>query len=104
MDSIGLQVGLLLALLFLLERLASARGWAGFWLGGVPVLTWVVVTAMALWCEAVIAFVVVHLLYFVLGTDVATAGFVITAVLLIATPVVIALALRRGTQRPSLHN
>jgi hypothetical protein len=101
MDSIGVQVGVLLVFLLLLERLATARGWVGLSAAGVPVVTWIVVTAMALWCEAVLAFVLVHLSLFTLGTDVAGIGLILTMVMLIATPVVTAVIVRRATHRAS---
>jgi len=104
MDSVGVQVGLLLAVLVLLERLAAARGWGGLTAAGVPVLTWLVFTAMALWIEATLAFVVVHGLLFVLGTDVAGIGLLITAVALVATPFATAYVIRRATRHtPTQH-
>jgi hypothetical protein len=98
MDSIGVQVGLLLAVLLLLERLATARGWGGLSAAGVPVITWLVVTAMAMWCEATLAFVAVHGLLFTLGTDVAGVGLIVTGLVLIATPFVTAHLIRRATR------
>ena len=99
MDSVGVQVGLLLALLLLLERLASARGWGGMSAAGFPVFTWLVVTAMALWCEATLAFVAVHGLLFALGTDVAGIALVATALALVATPFATAYLIRRATRQ-----
>jgi hypothetical protein len=61
------------------------------------VLTWLVFTAMALWIEAILAFVAVHALLFVLGTDVAGIGLLVTAVLIVATPFVTAYVIRRAT-------
>jgi hypothetical protein len=61
-------------------------------------LTWLVVTAMALWCEATLAFVAVHGLLFVLGTDVAGIGLIVTAAVLVATPFVTAYLIRRATR------
>jgi hypothetical protein len=101
MDSIGVQVGVLLVVLLLLERLASARGWVSLSAAGVPVLTWVVLTAMALWCEGVLAFVLVHASLFTLGTEAAGIGLVLSGALLVATPIVIALLVRRATRRGS---
>ena len=101
MDSIGVQVGVLLVVLLLLERLASARGWVNLSAAGVPVLTWLVVTALGLWCEAVLAFVLVHVSLFTLGTEAAGIGLVLTAALLIATPIATALLVRRATRRAS---
>ena len=97
MDSVGVQVGLLLALLLLIERLASARGWGGLSASGFPVFTWLVVTAMALWCEATLAFVAVHGLLFILGTDVAGIALLVTGLALVATPFVTAFLIRRAT-------
>ena len=101
MDSIGVQVGVLLVVLLLLERLASARGWVSLSAAGVPVLTWFVLTAMVLWCEGVLAFVLVHASLFTLGTEAAGIGLVLTAVILVATPIVTALVVRRATRRGS---
>lgn len=103
MDSIALQVGLLLAVLFLLERLASARGWTGLSIAGVPVLTWVTLTAMAVWIEAVVAFVGVHLLLFAFGTGAASVGLAVTALVLVGTPFGTAIALRRGAGHRTLQ-
>ncbi len=101
MDSIGVQVGVLLVVLLLLERLASARGWFTLSAAGVPLLTWLIVTAMALWCEAVLAFVLVHASLFTLGTEAAGIGLVLSGALLVATPIVTALLVRRATRRAS---
>ena len=76
-----------------------ARGWGGLSAAGVPVLTWLVFTAMALWCEAALAFVAVHALLFALGTDVAGVGLILTGVVLVATPFVTAYLVRRATRR-----
>lgn len=99
MESIGVQVGLLLVVLLLLERLATARGWGGLSAAGLPLLTWLVFTAMALWCEAILAFVAVHALLFALGTDVAGLALILTGLVLAATPFATALLIRRGTRR-----
>lgn len=104
MDSVGVQVGLLLAVLLLLERLATARGWGGLSTAGVPVLTWLVFTAMALWCEATLAFVAVHGLLFVLGTDVAGVGLIVTGLVLVATPFVTAYLIRRATRQTTAQH
>lgn len=101
MDSIGVQVGVLLVVLLLLERLASARGWVTLSAAGVPLLTWLVLTAMALWCEAVLAFVLVHASLFTLGTEAAGIGLVLSGVLLVVTPIATALIVRRATPRAS---
>jgi len=98
MDSVGVQVGLLLAVLLLLERLATSRGWGGLSAAGVPVLTWLVFTAMALWCEATLAFVAVHGLLFALGTDAAGVGLILTGLVLLATPFATAYLIRRATR------
>lgn len=103
MDSIALQVGLLLAVLFLAERLANARGWTGVSIGGIPLLTWATLTAMAIWVEGVIAFVVLHLLLFAFGTGAAWAGLVVTGIVLAGTPVATALLLRRGAGNPTIR-
>ena len=102
MDSIGVQVGVLLVVLLLLERLAAARGWVSLSAAGVPVLTWLVLTAMTLWCEAVLAFVLVHASLFALGTEAAGVGLVLTAALLVATPIATAVLVRRATRRASV--
>lgn len=104
MDSVGVQVGLLLALLFLLERLAAARGWGGVSAAGIPILTWLIVTAVALWCEAMLAFVAVHGLLFLLGTDVAGVGLILTTVALVATPFVTAYVIRRASHRAPVQH
>jgi hypothetical protein len=45
MDSVGVQVGLLLAVLVLLERLAAARGWGGLSAAGIGLLVTAAVIA-----------------------------------------------------------
>jgi hypothetical protein len=95
MESIGVQVGVALAVLLLLERLANAAGWRGVHVGGLPVVSWLVITAMALWLEAVAAFVLVHGLLFAFGAGVAGAALVLVGMLLIATPFVTAALLHR---------
>lgn len=95
MESIGVQVGVALAVLLLLERLATVAGWRGIHLAGLPIVSWLAMTAMALWLEAVAAFVIVHGLLFAFGTGVAGAGLVLIGVVLIATPLVTAALLRR---------
>ena len=99
MDSIGVQVGLLLAVLLLVERLATARGWGGLSAAGVPVFTWLVFTAVVLWCEAVLAFVAVHAVLFLLGTDAARVAAILTGLGLVVTPFVTAFLVRRHTSR-----
>ncbi len=103
MDSIGVQVGILLAVLLLLERLATARGWVGLSAAGLPVVTWLVLTAAALWCGAVLAFVAVHALLFTLGTDAAGVGLVLAALVLASTPFLTARPVRHATHGPSVH-
>jgi hypothetical protein len=104
MDSVGVQVGLLLAVLLLVERLATARGWGGLSAAGIPVLTWLVFTAVALWCEATLAFVAVHALLFALGTDVAGIGLILTGLALVATPFVTAFLVRRATRHTPIRH
>jgi hypothetical protein len=101
MDSIGVQVGVLLVVLLLLERLASARGWFSLSAAGVPLLTWLIVTALALWCEAVLAFVLIHASLFTLGTEAAGIGLALTTAFLVATPIATAFVVRRATRRAS---
>ena len=103
MDSTALQVGLLLLVLFLVERLASARGWAGVSAAGVPLVTWLVVSALAVWCEAVLAFVILHVLLFTLGSGIASAGLALAALLLAGTPIATWYLLRRRARQRALR-
>ena len=104
MESIGVQVGVGLAVLLLLERLAVAAGWRGLQVAGLPVVTWLAVTAMVVWLEAVLAFVLVHGLLFVFGTDVAMAGLVAAGLVLLATPFVTAAVLRGRARESSVRH
>ena len=100
MDNIGVQVGVLLAVLLLVERLVAARRRDGR--GGLaPVLTWLVLTAVLLWCGALLAFAAVHALLFTLGPDAATAGAVVCGAALIAIPFVLAVIIRRNMRHVS---
>ncbi len=100
MESIGVQVGVLLAVLLLVERLVSARRRNGR-RGIAPVLTWLVLTAAVLWCGALLAFAAVHALLFALGPDAATAGAVVCVAALVAVPFVLAVIIRRNMRHVS---
>jgi hypothetical protein len=104
MDSVGVQVGLVLGFLLLLERLAAARGWGGLSAAGIPLLTWLVFTAVVLWCEAMLAFVAVHGLLFLLGTDVAGVGLLLTVVGLVITPFATAYLIRRSSHHAPVQH
>ncbi len=96
MDSIGVQVAVLLAILLLLVLLASAWRHTGH--GGTgPVITWLVLTALVLWCGAILAFAAVHALLFAFGTGAAAAGLVVCGAMLVATPFALAVIVRRTT-------
>ena len=95
MDSIGVQVGVLLAVLLLVERLVAARRRDGR-SGAAALLTWFVLTAAVLWCGGLLAFAAVHALLFALGSDAATAGAIVSALLMLATPFAMALVVRRS--------
>ncbi len=98
MDSIGVQVGVLLAILLLLERLVAARRHDGRG-GAAALLTWFVLTSAVLWCGGLLAFAAVHALLFALGSDAAMAGAVLCALLLLATPFAMALVVRHSVRQ-----
>ena len=100
MESIGVQVGVLLGVLLLVERLMAARRRNGR-RGVAPALTWLVLTAAVLWCGALLAFAAVHALLFAFGPDAATAGAVACVAALIAAPFVLAVVIRRNMRHVS---
>ena len=58
------------------------------------VATWFLVTLLTLAYGSVVIFVVVHLMLFTLGTGAAAIGIVVSGLLLLATPVAWAIAVR----------
>lgn len=97
MDSIGVQVAVLLAILLLIVLLVSAWRHAGHGGGTGPIITWLVLTALVLWCGAIVAFAAVHALLFAFGTGAAAAGLIVSGALLVSAPVALAVIVRRGT-------
>jgi hypothetical protein len=73
-----------------LGRLAGAGALAGGWL---------LITAISLWCEGMIAFGVVHLVLFTLGTTAAQVAFGISLLILGLTPLVWGFVIRRVLHR-----
>lgn len=98
MDSIGVQVGVLLAIVLLLERLLAARRRSGHPGPAAPLVTWLILTALTLWCGSILAFAGVHALLFTFGTGAAAVGLVASIALLVAAPLALALVVRRGTR------
>jgi hypothetical protein len=97
MDSIGVQVAILLAILLLIVLLVSAWRHAGHGGGTGPVVTWFVLTALVLWAGGMLAFAAVHALLFAFGTAAAAVGLAVCGVLLLATPFALAVVVRRAT-------
>lgn len=63
------------------------------------VSAWLISSGLAMGLGFVASFVAVHVLLFSFGTEVAMLGLIVSAVLLAATPVVVALMLRRQARR-----
>jgi hypothetical protein len=94
-DSIGVQVAILLAVLFLVERLTASRRRGRTTGAGAPIFTWLIATAVTLWSGGLLAFVVVHALLFTVGSAAAAIAAAVSVILLIAAPFVLAIVIRR---------
>jgi hypothetical protein len=67
------------------------------------VATWLLLTILSLAYGGLLVFVVVHVLLFTLGTGVAAFGLLVSAVLLVVTPVVWWFGVRAVAQRLDTH-
>lgn len=67
------------------------------------VSAWLISSGLAMGLGFVASFVAVHVLLFSFGTEVAMLGLIVSAVLLAATPIVVALMLRRQARRQARH-
>ncbi len=94
-DSIGVQVAILLVCLFLVERLTAARRRNRADGAGAPVVAWLAATALVLWAGGLVAFVVVHALLFTVGATAALAAAIVSVVALGAAPLALAVLIRR---------
>ncbi len=103
-ESLGVALAVLLPLLLLVEGLVVAfvtnvsGGHTPALLG--PLATWSVLTALTVWCVYLVAFVGVHFLLFTFGIEAAWVGVILTAFVLIATPVAWGPLIRRQARRP----
>ncbi len=116
-----LEVAVVLPFLLLgggLLALAWGReGWRGSGLFGAPgeerhhgrvttvlglVGTWLVLTALTLWCEFLVLFVALHALLFGLGNGAASIGLIVGALILEATPIAWAIVILRRTRHAEL--
>jgi hypothetical protein len=122
-ESAGVVLAVLLPFLIIAAGLLAAVAWAvdghatppsvshladdarhGRPLGtGALIGAWLALTALTLWCGYVLAFVLVHALLFTFGSDVALVGMIVSAVLLVATPVAWGLLLRRQARAAAHH-
>ena len=99
MDSVGVQVAVLLLIvlgvLVIGDQVLGARRGDRADGSGSAVLAWLGLTVITLWCGAMVAFVMVNVLYFALGAPAGAGGMAVTAVFLVATPIVWAVVIRR---------
>lgn len=99
MDSLGVLVAVLVWLVVVGAALMRAPGTGG----RSQVGAWLALTAVTMFCEFVVFFVVLHGLLFTLGEGASAVGLVIAFVVLQATPVAWALILRRRSRRIPAH-
>ena len=102
MDSVGVQLAILLWLLILGQGLVAARFRGRLAGAGVQLATWLVVTTLVVWVGGTVAFVVVHVLLFTFGNGAAWVGLLVSGACLIAAPIVVAIRLRQRP-RPAVH-
>lgn len=74
----------------LLDRLVTRLEWVG---------AWFVLTVLTVWCGALLAFLVLHLILFTLGQAAASVGLFVSAVLLEVTPFAWAMVMLRRARR-----
>jgi hypothetical protein len=74
----------------LTDRVVSRVQWVG---------AWFVLTVLTIWCGALVAFLVLHLLLFTLGQAVASVGLFVTVILLEVTPFAWAMVMLRRARR-----
>ncbi len=97
----GFLIAIVLALLLLGVIWSTRRsGAAGT---GALVGRWLALTLLVLWVGLMFAFVGVHALLFALGTGAAAVGFGLTALFIVATPVVCAALVRRRDHSAAHH-
>ena len=99
MDSLGVLVAILAWLLILGVALLRIPGVGLRALAG----PWLVLTAVSMGCVFMAFFVISYGLLFVFGREAAAAGVVAGAVVLGATPIFWALALRRRARHAATH-
>jgi hypothetical protein len=99
MDSLGVLLAVLVWLVVVGAALMRAPGTGG----RSQVGAWLALTAVTMFCEFVVAFVVLHVLLFGLGEAASAVGLVVAFVVLQATPVAWALILRRRSHRVPAH-
>jgi hypothetical protein len=104
--TVDLQLAVVLPLLLLGEAFVVALVWiANGWEAPRPlaVATWVVLSALTMWCGFVVAFVAVHALLFTLGTEAAWIGVLGCVAFLLVTPIAWAMVIRRQSHHPAAH-
>jgi hypothetical protein len=98
MGSEGIQF-LILLLLLLLVGIATTRQMGA----GTLVASWIVLSALTMWCEYIVAFAGVHALLFMVGREAAAVGFVLATAVLVGTPIGWAVYLRRRAHHVHAH-
>ncbi len=103
MDNIGVQLAIVFAILILGAMLVASRRGETDANTGFPFVTWLALTLLTMWCEAMIAFAAVFALYFALGAGASIAGFIASGIILVVTPFAWRVYLRRRSGHPSGH-
>jgi hypothetical protein len=99
MDSLGVLLAVLVWLVVVGAALMRAPGTGG----RSQVGAWLALTAVSMFCEFVVAFVLLHVLLFGFGEGASAVGLVVAFVVLQATPVAWALILRRRSHPVPAH-
>jgi hypothetical protein len=99
MDSLGVLAAVLVWLLIVGAALMRAPGAGGRSLVG----AWLALTAVTMFIEFVVFFVILHILLFGLGEGASFVGLVVAFIVLQATPVAWAVILRRRSHRLPAH-
>jgi hypothetical protein len=99
MDAVAVLLLIIVWLVVLGAALIRAPGTGGRGQIG----TWLVLTGLTMSLEFIIGFIFSYALLFALGTGAATVGVVASAIILVATPLVWALVLRRRARRSAVR-
>ncbi len=102
-----LAVGVVAALFWIPEgptpQVVEAAGIHGRWAGRLGLAgTWLGLSLLTFWCEAIVAFIAVHAVLFTLGQAAGSVALFVSVVVIEATPFVWAFVLIRRARRSQL--